>query len=244
VLDPIGAWILGERDAFVSRDIFGSFGRYAVSQLRKLTRSHELAEHRDFVLEWLCEDPAPELDLVATRLARISPRPSATPENAVLAAKQYVKQLYRSMHDQGLLAANDFESLLRYAREGGQRPALARELRPKNAYNLLRLILVATGWLRNGHPDFVVRGAWRDRMLEIKRGSVPLEEVLREAEQLVPELEAARDASSLPELPDHARADRLARRIGLELARRWTAQEPGPFGRDAPDPPQMSMEEQ
>src|SRR5207302_1889651 len=142
---------------------------------------------------------ASDLDLVATRLARISPRPSAAPENAVLAAKQYVKQLYRSLHDQGLLAANDFESLRRYAREGGQRPALARELRPKNAYNLLRLILVATEWLRRGHPDFVVRGSWRDRMLEIKRGSVPLEEVLREAEHLVPDLEAARDASSLPD---------------------------------------------
>ena len=102
----------------------------------KLTRSYKLAEHRDLVLEWLCEDPPPDLDSVAVRLGKTSPRPAVTPENATHAAKEYVKQLYRSLHDQGLLAANDFPSLVRYARSGGQRPPRARELRPKNAYNL------------------------------------------------------------------------------------------------------------
>jgi hypothetical protein len=213
-----------------------------VSQLRKLTRSYKLAEHRDMVLEWLCEDPTPDLDGVAARLAQVSPRPATTPENAILAAKEYVKQLYRSLHDQGLLAANDFASLVRYARNGGQRPPLARELRPKNAYNLLRLITTATDWLRSGQPDFVVRGRWRDRMMEIKQGRVALEEVLAEAEQLVPALEAARDASWLPTRPDYSRADRLVRCVGEELARRWVRQEAGPFGRDAPSPPEMSME--
>src|SRR5581483_2069996 len=82
--DPIGEWLIAERDVFVSRDIFGSFGRYAVSQLRKLTRSFKLAEHRDFVLEWLCEDPPPDLDGVARRLARISPRAATSPGNAEL----------------------------------------------------------------------------------------------------------------------------------------------------------------
>lgn len=242
-LDPIGEWLLAERDAFVSRDLFGSFGRYAVSQLRKLTRSYKLAEHRDLVLEWLCEEPPPGLDEVARRLAAISPRPAATPADGLLAAKEYVKQLYRSLHDQGLLAANDFAALVRYARAGGQRPPLARELRPKNAYNLLRLIHTASGWLRSGTPDFAAQGARRDRLLEIKRGAVPLEEVLAEAEQLVPGLEQARDASALPERPDYARADRLLRRVGEELARRWTQRLPGPFGLDAPAPPVPTPEE-
>jgi hypothetical protein len=73
-LDPIGAWLLAERSAFVSKEIFGSFGRYAVSQLRKLTRSYKLAEHRDVVLEWLCETPCPDFDEVARRLAGSRPR--------------------------------------------------------------------------------------------------------------------------------------------------------------------------
>ena len=242
-LDPIGEWLVAERDAFVSRDIFGSFGRYAVSQLRKLTRSFKLAEHRDLVLEWLCEDPLPDLDGVARRLAQISPRSATTAENAELAAKDYVKQLYRSLHDQGLLAANDFKSLIAYARAGGQRPRLARELRPKNAYNLLRLIVVATHWLQTGSPEFIVRGAYRERLLSIKKGRIGLAEVLTEAEQLVPALEAARDASALPERPDYARADHLLRRVGEELARRWLGQVPGPFGSAAPKPPELRDEE-
>jgi hypothetical protein len=242
-LDPIGEWLLQERDAFVSREIFGSFGRYAVSQLRKLTRSVHLAEHRDLVLDWLREAPEAGLDAVAEKLADAFPKPELTRANAVLAAKDYVKQLYRSLHDQGLLAANDFISLVHYARGGGQRPPPAREFRPKNAYNLLRLILTATGWLRIGTPKFVIEGPARDRMLAIKQGRVDLPEVLAEAEQLVPALEAARDASPLPPGPDYERANRLARRIGEELARRWVAREPGPFGRDAPPPPEWSTEE-
>jgi hypothetical protein len=238
-LDEIGEWLLAERDAFVSADLFGSFGRYAVSQLGKLARSARLAEHRGLVLDWLKEEEAPDLDEVAARLAAISPRPAATPGEARLAAKEYVKQLYRSLFDQGLLDANDFAALVRYAREGGKQPEPARELRPKNAYNLLRLIHVATGWLRDGRPELEMKGAVRDRLLAIKRGDVDLDAVLAEAERLVPALEAARDATRLRKTPDVSRADALLRRIGEEIARRWVARERGPFGTDSPRPPQV-----
>lgn len=238
-LDPIGAWLLEERDAFVSADLFGSFGRYAVSQLGKLVRAARLAEHRGLLLDWLRAEPGLGLDAVAERLAGLSPRPAPSREDAVLAAKAYVKQLYRSLHDQGLLDANDFASLVRYARDGGKQPEPARELRPKNAYNLLRLIHVATGWLRTGAPELEVKGAIRARLLAVKRGEVELDAVLREAEALVPALEAARDATPLPRGPDLPRADRLLRRISEELARRWLAQVPGPFGAGAPAPPSV-----
>ncbi|XXF80726.1 nucleotidyltransferase domain-containing protein [Myxococcaceae bacterium GXIMD 01537] len=238
-LDALGEWLLEARGAFVSRAIFGSFGRYAMSQLDKLTRSQRLAEHRDLLLAWLCEEPAPGLDEVARRLASVSPRAAATEQEGLLAAKTYVKQLYRSLWDQGLLAANDFAALTAYARSGGQRPPTARELRPKNAYNLLRLVAVATGWLREGEPTFETSGALRARLLDIKKGRVPLEDVLRDAEAMAPDLEAAHQASRLPELPDYARADRLLRRVGGEVARRWVSQEPGPLGKDAPEAPAL-----
>lgn len=236
-VDPIGDWLLEVRDAFVSADLFGSFGRYAVSQLGKLSRSARLAEHRGLVLDWLREEPPPDLDLVASRLAAISPRPAPTKADEILSAKEYVKQLYRSLHDQGLIPANDFASLVRYAREGGKQPEPARELRPKNAYNLLRLIHVATGWLRTGRPELEMKGAVREQLLLIKRGAVDLDAVLAEAERLVPDLEAARDATALPRRPDLARADALLRRISGEVARRWLSREPGPFGTNAPLPP-------
>jgi hypothetical protein len=235
--DPIGEWLLEARDAFASADLFGSFGRYAVSQLGKLARSARLAEHRGLVLDWLKEDPAPGLDAVASRLAAISPRQAPTPADALRASKEYVKQLYRSLFDQGLLDANDFPALVRYARDGGKQPEPSRELRPKNAYNLLRLIHVATGWLRTGRPELEMKGTVRDRLLEIKRGSVDLDAVLAEAERLVPGLEAARDATRLPPRPDLARADALLRRVGEEVARRWVEQAPGPLGADSPSPP-------
>src|SRR3954464_9519400 len=92
--DVLGEWLLAEREAFVSRNIFGSFGRYALSQLHKLSSSQRLAEHRDLVLDWLCEEPTPDLDEVARRLARHSPRQAPTLEDGILAAKTYIKQLY------------------------------------------------------------------------------------------------------------------------------------------------------
>ncbi|MGE6763782.1 DNA polymerase beta superfamily protein [Corallococcus interemptor] len=238
-VDELGTWVLEAREAFVSKAIFGSFGRYAMSQLDKLTRSQRLAEHRDLLLEWLCEEPTPDLDEVARRLAAVSPRAAPTREDAVLAAKTYVKQLYRSLWDQGLLAANDFAALTAYARGGGQRPPSARELRPKNAYNLLRLVALATGWLRDGVPTFEATGALKARLLDIKGGQVPLEDVLRDAEAMAPALEAAHRESRLPEHPDYARADRLLRRVGEEVARRWVSKTPGPLGRDAPEAPAL-----
>jgi hypothetical protein len=228
-LDPIGAWLLEAREAFASLEIFGSFGRYALSQLHKLSRSARLAEHRGLLLDWLQEEPAPGLDAVAERLADLSERPAPTRADAELAAKEYVKQLYRSLFDQGLIAACDFDSLVGYARTGGKQPPPARELRPKNAYNLLRLIAAATSWLGEGRPTFAVGGALREKLLAVKRGQVSLERVLAEAEAMMPALEAARDASPLPRGPDVGRADALLARIQEEVARRHFSGEPGPW---------------
>src|SRR6266508_4788496 len=176
-LDPIGEWILEARDAFVSAEIYGSFGRYAVSQLKRLRQSMRLAEHRAVMLEWLREEPAPSLDEVAKRLAKSAGRVSPSEADAELQAKQYVKQLYRSLHDQGLLPASDFEALIRFARCGASDLELPRDLRPKNAYNLVRLIVTAIQWLREGKPVFVAEGGLREKLLAIKRAQVPLEEV-------------------------------------------------------------------
>ncbi|HEX4516748.1 MAG TPA: UDP-phosphate N-acetylglucosaminyl 1-phosphate transferase, partial [Polyangiaceae bacterium] len=211
----------------VSIEIYGTFGRYAIGQLRRLEQGMKLASHRGVILDWLREDPTLGLDAVAARLGN----------------KEYVKQLYRSMFDQGLLEANDFASLVRFAKDKSATFELPRELRPKNAYNLVRLLATATGWLRDGAPTFEATGALRDRLLAIKHGEVSLEDVLAEAESMAPELERARDASRLPKRPDVARADALARRIGEEIARRFVTGAPGPFGQDAPEPPVVQWNE-
>jgi hypothetical protein len=242
-LDPIGAWILEARDAFVSTEIYGTFGRYALGQLERLQQGLRLAEHRAVVLAWLRDDPTLDLDGVALRLSREAGRTNPTQADAIHQAKQYVKQLYRSLADQGLLPASEFAALKTFARESAHDFDLPRELRPKNAYNMLRLLATAARWLRDGTPTFTFDGAFRERLLAIKAGTVPLEAVLAEAEALAPELEQARDASPLPKRPDVARADALLRRIGTELARRSVEREPGPLGADAPSPPGVTWNE-
>ncbi|AGP32812.1 DNA polymerase beta superfamily protein [Sorangium cellulosum] len=235
--DEIGAWILEARSAFVSSAIYGSFGRYALSQLKRLSQAHRLAEHRERVLDWLADDPSLSLDGVARKLAAISPRAAPTEADRALQAKEYIKQLYRSLHDQGLLPARDFASLAAFAREGRTSLDLSRDLRPKNAYNLVRLIATAVRWLRDGEVDLAVQGELRETLLAIKAGAWPLDRTIALAEAMTPELEAARLATKLPPHPDVPRADALLRRVREEVARRHLAAAPGPLGKDAPPAP-------
>jgi hypothetical protein len=241
--DLIGEWLLAERDAFVSVEIYGTFGHYALGQLRRLEQGLKLAEHRGVVLEWLRREPTLTLDALADKLAKVSARAMPTEADQVHQAKQYIKQLYRSLADQGLLEANEFAALVRFAAEKSADLDLPRELRPKNAYNLVRLLATATRWLREGEPVFEVEGALRARLLAIKKGEVGLADVLAEADAMAPALERARDASKLPRRPDIARADALLRRVGEELARRWVSRVDGPFGKDAMAPPEVAWSE-
>lgn len=241
--DPIGEWLLAERDAFVSVEIYGTFGRYALGQLRRLEQGLRLAEHRSVVLEWLRAEPTLTLDALAEKLAKVSTRAMPTEADRVHQSKQYIKQLYRSLADQGVLEANEFAALVRFAQEKSSDFDLPRELRPKNAYNLVRLLATATRWLREGEPVFEVEGALRERLFAIKKGEVGLADVLAEADAMAPALERARDESKLPKRPDVARADALLRRVGEELARRWVSQVDGPFGKDAPTPPEVAWSE-
>jgi hypothetical protein len=233
-LDPVGEALLTHREAFSSVEVYGTFGRYALSQARKLSQAARLAEHRHTVLSWLREEPTLDLDTTASRLARET---LAGTLDAVPRAKQYLKQLYRSMHDQGMVPVASFEALAVFARERSLDFELPRELRPKNAYNLLRLVACADHWLRTGVPLIRVEGELRERLLAIKEGRIPLETSLAWTETMAQGLEDARARTVLPKRPDVARADALLRAARLESARRWYAALPGPYGRDmAPAP--------
>ncbi len=233
VLDPMGQWVLDAREAFVSAEVYGSFGRYALSQLERLEQNLRLAEHRHLLLGWLASDPQLSLDQAAAKLATSADVPGATDADKQHRAKAYIKQLYSSMFDQGLLPDRDYASLAAFAATEQQTLDLPRELRPKNAYNLLRLLATATGWLRTGTPSFEVAGALRDELLAIKRQEVELPRVIARAQELAADLEDARKATALPSHPDVGRIDALLRRIREEAARRWHGQVDGPFGAGA-----------
>ena len=130
---------------------------------------------------------------------RLDPR-APSEADGIHQAKQYIKQLYRSLADQGLLEANEFAALVRFAAQRSADFDLPRELRPKNAYNLVRLLATATRWLREGAPRSRSRVTLRERLLAIKKGDVA-DEVLAEAEAMAPDLERARDDSRCPNAP-------------------------------------------
>jgi len=240
-VDPMGEWVLAARDAFASAEIYGTFGRYALSQLKRLEQGLRLAEHRALLLDWLAAE-ALTLDQAAARLAVEAEIDGQSEADRQLRAKDYIKQLYRSMFDQGLLAERDYASLVAFARDAQHKFELPRELRPKNAYNLLRLLATATHWLRTGTPEFRVTGPLRDELLAIKRQQVELRRVIARARELASELEDARKHTALPTHPDVGRIDALLRRIRQEAARRWHDRVPGPFGADAPELPLAAWE--
>lgn len=232
VIDPMGAELVAIRGAFVSQEIYGSFGRYALSQLDRLEHNQRLAEHRVTIIAWLRDDPDLGLDAAADRLAA---------EVGVdrLRARDYIKQLYRSMYDQGVIAANDWASLRAAA---GTNLELPRDLRPKNAYNLIRLLDTAIRWLAGEPPDVRVSEALRPTLLSIKAGEVPMPDVMALARELTPRLEAAREASPLPVHPDVAAAERVLRAAREEAAARWVSRAAGPWGADAAPPPEATFD--
>jgi RNA repair pathway DNA polymerase beta family len=241
--DEVGEWLLAAREAFVSREIYGSFGRYALAQLNRFAQSTKLAELRTHMLEWLQADPALSLDAAAERLAQQDSRLSATSADRVHQAKEHIKQLCRSLHDQGLVAVSDYPALVAFAATRDASVSAASDLRPKNAYNLLRLMHTAINWLATGYPEFEMRGAFRDKLLAIKRGQVPLREIMRHADTLGHELERAHAATRLPARANVAVIDAVLRRSQLELAARFVGRMPGPFGLTAVEPPAIAWDE-
>lgn len=240
VIDPLGAELVAIRQTFLSHEIYGAFGRYALSQLDRLEHNQRLAEHRIAIIGWLRGEPALELGAAAERLVDAARIVAPTRADAVARARDYIKQLYRSMYDQGVIAANDWASLRAVAATELELP---RDLRPKNAYNLIRLLDLAIRWLAGEPPEVRVSESLRPTLLAIKRGEVPMPDVMALARELTPRLEAAREASPLPKHADVALAERVLRSVRAEAARRAVSQAPGPWGADAPSPPEARFDD-
>jgi hypothetical protein len=240
VVDPIAEDLVAMRAGFLSLEIYGSFGRYALSQLDRLEHNQRLAEHRTTVIGWLRDDPALTLDAAAQRLADAARVEAPSRGDAVVRARDYLKQLYRSLYDQGLIAANDWASLRAAATS---ELAMPRDLRPKNAYNLIRLLDLAIRWLGGEPPDVRVSDALRPTLVAIMRGELAMAEVMALARELTPRLEAARQSSPLPRHADIARAERVLRAARDEAARRWLERTPGPWGADAAPAPEARFDD-
>ncbi|MFG2873121.1 DNA polymerase beta superfamily protein [Streptomyces sp. NPDC048338] len=101
-------------------------------------------------------------------------------------------------------------TFVRYA--GGQRRKLDADVRQygaprwKHAMHLLRLLMSCRDLLRTGELTLDV-GDERDRLLAIRRGEAPWDEVESWMNRLTEEADRASVRSPLPEAPDHARVE-------------------------------------
>src|SRR5438093_10103743 len=92
------------------------------------------------------------------------------------------------------------------------------ELRWKHAMHLIRLLLSGVTTLKEGFVPVRVE-EHREKLLAIRRGEVPWEEVEDWRKRLHHEFNAASEATKLPERPDYEKANAFlieARRAALE----------------------------
>lgn len=226
---PFGEQVVAAREAFISRRVLGTFGRYALAQLERL----EARERRNRAMELAAElwraDPGLSPDAVAARLAERLDGPA---RHTRTEAKEALRSLARSLHDRGRIADRDPRSAAAYlaALEGPQAAGWldARADKPKNAMHLLRILHSGLSLLAGHGPLIrVPDGPLRDRLLAVRAGRVPLDEVLQEARDVARRLEEGHDRSPLPAAPDEAAARALLR-AGRRRAHAWAIARPEP----------------
>jgi predicted nucleotidyltransferase len=193
-------------------NVLGSFGRYAQSQFRKIERS----EGRNRAVAGLLE--AIERSAVSDAASAASFLQEKGAADTLGGAKDEVKAVYRSLFDRGLLPQATFDALVRAVAEGRRESLEPTPYRPKNAYNLLRLLHSCLHCLRTGEPLIRVEGPLRETLVAVKKQQVPLAEVLERARLLAIEIDAEAKESRLPEKPDFTAADDF-----LKLCRRESA---------------------
>ena len=208
----IGALLRERRDLFTSRLIYRAFGRYAISQFKKIRKKLKQTKLELTTLEVLHENPDMTEEALFQRLIGIS---SLECHNVNI-AKQALDQLCDSLFDRGMTDERGFESFKDWIQTQNQDDLLLKTAyRPKNAYNLLRLLHSGIQWLRDGSPLIMIApnrpDGLRERLMAVKQSSVPIEEVIAEAHQLAADFEQAWSVSELPDEPDMHKVDALLR---------------------------------
>lgn len=213
MVTPLGERLLGMRHTFLSMNVLGSFGRYAASQFQKIERSELRNRAVTELLEAIESQGLSDSESAASFLRKMG---AAT---TVGRAKDEVKAVYRSLFDRGLLPEATFEALVRAVAEGRRKSLEPAPHRPKNAYNLLRLLHSCLHCLRTGEPLIRVEGELRENLFAVKKQQVPIEDVLGRARILAKEIDAEAKEARLPEKPDYAAADDFLRLCRRESAK-------------------------
>ena len=201
----LGRRLVDERDIFSSTRVLASFGRYAQSQLKKL------------------ENGALRQRSIAALLRAVADGQVRDEKAARAHAKDETElaSWVRSLFDRGLIRSSSFADVVVAVDQIGADALISEELRPKNAYNLVRLLHSCVHWWREGTPLLRVDGELRTQLLDIKEGRTDLAQTLalaREAATLVDVV--CRESTPLPEQPQTDAADALLREARRQQARK------------------------
>lgn len=211
VVTPLGQVLVDRRDIFTSMNVLGSFGRYAQSQFRKIERS-------------LTRDEALRVLLAEARGGRVH---DASTAQKVLSSslglseaqtRTEMKAILRSLVDRGVLTGG-LSELLAAVAGGRSQDFEPAPHRPKNAYNLLRLLHSCVHWLEHGAPMIEVPDSLRGVLLEIKEQRSPIEDTLLRAREVAEKVEEVAADAKLPIAPDYHAADELLRDLRRASAR-------------------------
>jgi predicted nucleotidyltransferase len=232
VVTPLGQVLLERRRMFVSMNILGSFGRYAQSQFQKIQRSLTRDRALTELLTTVHTGEIGTREQAAAFLAR------AMHISRAQEAANELKACVRSVFDRGLLPEASFEALLQAVRTGREEELRPPPHRPKNAYNLLRLLHSCLTWLTTREPMIVVPADLRPTLLDIKHGRTPIERTLELAQALAAEVDERAHDARLPAQPDYEAADDFLRLCRREQARRQLRPTPTSLPPDAAAQPE------
>lgn len=190
---PLFGHLVAERAIFSSLEAADAFAGYAYDQLKRMEAFDidRMAEYEALTAEIRAAGPTTEvLEADSLKLQHIS-RHWQVP----LETLKRFRKLHRE-HFSGYM--------------GEKRKAMVRKYQydVKNAAHLIRLLRMGSEFLRTGVLQ-VYRTADAEELKAIKQGAWSLAQVKDEAEQLFQGIEAARQASPLPDRPDAEAANRL-----------------------------------
>jgi uncharacterized protein len=193
----LGQRLRENRDLFVTRKAYHSFSGYAHDQFKKMISFNQEAqafmEQLEQQLTSFGIDPDSSDDGHSLRRLDGAPFIGATTEMMEV-VKRYRGER-RRYYSGGYMGQKRRELVRRVGYDA------------KNAAHLIRLLRMGIEFLTEG--TLHVERADGAELLDIKRGSWPLEKVKAEAERLFQLAQEAYVRSSLPPEPDRARAERL-----------------------------------
>lgn len=225
--NDLGELLQQEREIFTSMNVLGSFGRYAQSQFHKLEQS----QIREQALQALFTGFAKQLHWPTLQEAAIYLQKEGY--GSLNVCEELVRSCLRSLRDQDFLPTAQYSDLLQAVKraenqDDTESKALLNRMqpkpfRPKNAYNLLRLLHSCRHWLDHGTPLIQVTGDLRATLLGIKEGRTPLTETIRMAHEVAATLDEVAQTSKLPASPRYQDADALLQRCRMQAAQRYFA---------------------